>query len=154
VDTIEKYKEYVDTSIFARVEPIVFDRAYGAEVFGEDGRRYIDCFASISVTNVGHGNNDVLKAAKAQLDKYVHCCSYIYHSKPMADLAEKLAQITPGRLKKSFFTNSGTEANEAALKMARHYTKKQLWFVISRETSGRNWNISSAVATGYWATFY
>lgn len=69
--------------MLAAVVPVVFDRAEGAEVFGEDGQKYIDCFAGISVTSVGHSNPEVIEAAKAQLDKYVHCCSYVYYNTPM-----------------------------------------------------------------------
>lgn len=149
MDTIEKYKEYVNTSMVARVEPVVFDRAEGAEVFGEDGRRYIDCFAGISVTNVGHGNREVLEAAKAQLDKYIHCCSYVYYNKPMADLAEKLAQITPGRLKKSFFANSGAEAIEGALRMVKTYTGRREIIALQASFHGRSYATLSI--TGNWA---
>jgi len=139
MNTLEKYKAYVNTSMLLGVVPLVFERAEGAEVFGEDGRRYIDCFAGISVTNAGHSNPEVINAAKAQLDKYVHCCSYIYHNKPMADLAEKLAHITPGGLKKSFFANSGAEAIEGALRMAKTYTKKQEFIALQASFHGRTY---------------
>ena len=69
--------------MLAAVVPVVFDRAEGAEVFGEDGQKYIDCFAGIVVTCAGHSNPEVIEAAKAQLDKYVHCCSYVYYNTPM-----------------------------------------------------------------------
>jgi len=137
--TIEKYKEYVNTSMLAGVVPVVFDRAEGAVVYGEDGGRYVDCFAGISVTVVGHNNPEVIEAAKEQLDKYVHCCSYIYYNKPMADLAEKLARITPGRLKKSFFGSSGAEAIEGALRMARTYTGKREFVALQASFHGRSY---------------
>ena len=83
VNTIEKYTEHVNISMVSAVVPVVFDRAEGAMVFGENNRRYIDCFAGIAVTNAGHSNPEVIEAAKAQLDKYVHCCSYVYYNRPM-----------------------------------------------------------------------
>ena len=91
MNTIEKYNNYVNISMVAAVQPVVFDRAKGALVYDENGRRYIDCFAGIAVTASGHSNREVIEAAKAQLDKYVHCCSYVYYNKTMADLAERLA---------------------------------------------------------------
>lgn len=139
MNTIKKYKEYVNTSMLAAVTPVIFDRAEGAMVFGEDGQKYIDCFAGISVTSVGHSNPEVIEAAKAQLDKYVHCCSYVYYNHPMADLAEKLAQITPGRLKKSFFANSGAEAMEGGMRMAKTYTGKHEFIALQASFHGRSY---------------
>ena len=75
MNTVDKYREYVNTSMVAAVAPVVFDRAEGAIVFGEDGQKYLDCFAGISVTGAGHSNPEVTEAAKAQIDKYVHCFS-------------------------------------------------------------------------------
>jgi len=139
MNTIDKYNEYVNTSMLAGVVPVVFDRGEGAIVFGENGQKYIDCFAGISVTSVGHGNPEVIKAAKAQLDKYIHCCSYVYYNKPMADLAEKLAQITPGRLQKSFFGSSGAEAIEGAMKMVKTYTGKREFIALQASFHGRTY---------------
>src|SRR5689334_268194 len=98
-DTMEKYREYVITSFTKAVQPITIAQARGAVVIDSTGREYIDCFAGIAVVNAGHGNPEVIAAAKAQMDQLIHCCSYIYHVAPVADLAEKLAQVMPGRLK-------------------------------------------------------
>lgn len=122
MNTIDKYKAYVNTAFVKAVEPIVLDHAEGTTCFDEKGASYIDCFSGISVTNAGHGNEKIIAAAKAQMDKLVHCCSYVYHAKPVADLAEKLAAITPGRLKKSFFGNGGAEAIEGAIRLAKQFT--------------------------------
>src|SRR6476661_11219935 len=132
-DTIQKYKDYVMTGFMKSVVPIVVDRASGVTVTDINGREYLDCFAGIAVVNAGHGNPEVIAAAKAQMDRLIHCCSYIYHVAPVADLAATLARITPGRLKKSFFANSGAEAIEGALKLAKLYTGKKE--VISLEAS-------------------
>ena len=94
-DTIQKYKDYVMTGFMKSVVPIVIDKASGATVTDINGREYLDCFAGISVVNAGHCNPHVIAAAKAQMEKLVHCSSYIYHVQPVADLAEKLARITP-----------------------------------------------------------
>src|SRR6478672_8405121 len=132
-DTIQKYKDYVMTGFMKSVVPMVIDKASGATVTDVNGRTYLDCFAGISVVNAGHCNPEVTSAAKAQIDKLVHCCSYVYHVPVVADLAEKMAEISPGRLKKTFFANSGAEAIEGALKLARLYTGKKE--VISLEAS-------------------
>lgn len=139
MNTIDKYNKYVNTSMLAGVVPVVFDRGEGAVIFGENGQKYMDCFAGISVTSVGHSNPEVIEAAKAQLDKYVHCCSYVYYSKPMADLAEKLAQITPGRLNKTFFGSSGAEAMEGAMKMVKTYTGKRELIALQASFHGRTY---------------
>lgn len=139
MNTIEKYNKYVNTSMLAAVVPLVFERAQGALVFDKDGRTYLDCFAGIAVTNAGHGNPEIIEAAKAQIDKYVHCCSYVYYNQPMADLAEKLAQITPGRLKKTFFTSSGAEAIEGAMRMARTYTGRREFIALEGSFHGRTY---------------
>lgn len=139
MNTVEKYNQYVNTSMLAGIVPVVFDHAEGSVVFGDDGRKYLDCFAGIAVTNAGHSNPAVIKAAKAQIDRYVHCCSYVYYNKPMADLAEKVAQITPGRLKKSFFTSGGAEAIEGALRMAKTYTGKHEFISLQASFHGRTY---------------
>jgi 4-aminobutyrate aminotransferase len=139
MNTIEKYAKYVNTSMVAGIEPVVFEKASGAVVTGEDGRDYLDCFAGIAVTNVGHSNPEVINAAKAQLDRYVHCCSYVYYNRPMADLAEKLAQICPGRLQKSFFGSGGAEAIEGALRLAKTYTGKRELIALHASFHGRSY---------------
>jgi 4-aminobutyrate aminotransferase / (S)-3-amino-2-methylpropionate transaminase / 5-aminovalerate transaminase len=131
--TEEKYRDFVITSFVKAIQPIVIDRGEGAVVYDAKGRAFLDCFAGISVVNSGHANPEVIAAAKAQIDKLVHCCSYVYYAKPVADLAEKMAEITPGRLQKTFFANSGAEAIEGALKLARLYTCRKE--VISLEMS-------------------
>src|SRR5260370_389266 len=122
-DTVQKYRAYVMTGFVKSLAPIVIDRASGAKVWDENGREYLDCFSGISVVNAGHCNPQVIAAAKAQMDKLVHCSSYLYHVQPVADLAEKLAHIAPrSNLTKTFFRNSGAQAIERARTLARLYT--------------------------------
>lgn len=123
-ETMQKYEDYIITSFVKAIQPIVIEKASGATVTDVEGRKYIDCFAGISVVNAGHCHPAVVAAAREQMEKLVHCGSYVYYSQPIADLAEKLAQISPGKLKKSFFANSGAEAIEGALKLAKLYTGK------------------------------
>lgn len=142
-DTIQKYKDYVMTGFMKSVVPLVIDRASGATITDVNGREYLDCFAGISVVNAGHNNPAVIAAAKAQMDKLVHCSSYIYHVQPVADLAEKIAQIAPRGLTKTFFGNGGAEAIEGALKLARLYTGKHEFIALHASFHGRSWGALS-----------
>jgi 4-aminobutyrate aminotransferase len=142
-NTIQKYKDYVMTGFLKSVAPIVIDKASGATVTDENGGEYLDCFSGISVVNVGHSNTAVCAAAKDQIDKLVHCSSYLYHVKPVADLAEKIAQIAPRGLTKTFFGNSGAEAVEGAMKLARLYTGKHEFISLNGSFHGRSWGALS-----------
>ncbi len=138
MNTQEKYKQFVNTAFVKAVEPVVAVSAVGAKLTGEDGTVYTDLFAGISVVNSGHGNPEVIAAAKAQMDKLIHCCSYAYHVPAVADLAEKLAQITPGKLQKTFFGNGGAEAIEGAMRLAKQFTKKQEFISLQGSFHGRS----------------
>lgn len=118
----EKYEKYIITYTVKKMEDVVVDHAEGALVYDTEGKEYVDCFAGIAVNNAGHRNPKVIQAAKDQMDKLVHCCAYVYYSEPPALLAEKLAQVTPGRLDKTFFSNSGAEAIEGALRIVKQFT--------------------------------
>jgi 4-aminobutyrate aminotransferase len=138
MNTQEKYRKYVNTACVKAVEPIVITQAKGARVMDESGRSYTDLFAGISVVNAGHCNPEVLAAAKAQMDHLVHACAYVYHIPVVADLAEKLAQITPGRLQKSFFGSGGAEANEGGMRLAKQFTRKQEFISLQGCFHGRS----------------
>jgi 4-aminobutyrate aminotransferase/(S)-3-amino-2-methylpropionate transaminase len=142
-DTIQKYKDYVMTGFMKSVVPIVIDKASGAIVTDVNGREYLDCFAGISVVSAGHNNPQVIAAAKAQIEKVVHCASYIYHVQPVADLAEKIAHIAPRGLTKTFFGNGGAEAVEGAMKLARLYTGKHEFISLHASFHGRSWGTLS-----------
>ncbi len=142
-DTIQKYRDYVMTGFVKSVVPIVIDHAQGAVVTDINGRDYIDCFAGISVVNAGHCNPQVIAAAKAQMEKLVHCGSYIYHAQPVGDLAEKIAEIAPRGLTKTFFGNGGAEAIEGAMKLARLYTGKHEFISLHASFHGRSWGALS-----------
>ncbi len=137
-DTMRKYRDYVMTGFVKQVVPVVVAKASGAVITDDDGREYLDCFAGISVVNAGHCNPEVIAAAKAQMDKLIHCSSYSYYVQPVADLAEKLASVTPGRLQKTFFGNGGAEAIEGALKLARLYTGKSEFIALQGSFHGRS----------------
>src|SRR5882672_4745049 len=142
-DTIQKYRDFVMTGFVKAVAPIVIDRASGVSVWDASGQEYLDCFSGISVVNAGHNNPRVIAAAKAQMDKLIHCASYLYHVQPVADLAENIAQIAPQGLTRSFFGNGGAEAIEGAMKLARLYTGKHEFISLHASFHGRTWGTLS-----------
>lgn len=121
-EVIQKQKDYIFPCVATYYsEPLVADHAEGKYVWDLDGRRYLDFFGGILTISVGHCHPKVTSQIKQQVDRVQHTSS-AYESEQTVALAEKLAQITPGRLQKSFFSNSGTEANEAAVLLARMAT--------------------------------
>jgi 4-aminobutyrate aminotransferase/(S)-3-amino-2-methylpropionate transaminase len=139
MDTTEKYARFVNTSFVKSIEPVVVERASGAEIFAADGQTYLDCFAGIAVVNAGHVHPKVAEAAKAQIDRLIHAASYIYYVPSTADLAETLAMITPGALQKTFFCNSGAEAIESALRMAKVATGRREVLALQMAFHGRTY---------------
>ncbi len=121
-EMIEKKNAYVFPCVTTYYpEPLVADHALGHHLWDVDGRQYLDFFGGILTISVGHCNPKVTGKIKEQVDRLQHV-STAYITEPAVALAEKLAEITPGRLQKSFFTNSGTEANEKAILVARMAT--------------------------------
>lgn len=121
-DVIRKHKEYIWPAVTNFYQqPLVADRGSMQHVWDLDGRKYLDFFGGILTISVGHANPKVTGAIKSQVDKLQHT-STLYPNEQIVALAEKLAQITPGHLQKSYFTNSGSEANEMAILLARMAT--------------------------------
>jgi 4-aminobutyrate aminotransferase-like enzyme len=116
-------KEYLFPAVFHYYkEPLVISHAKDQYVWDADGHQYLDFFGGIVTVSVGHCNQQVNAKVHQQMDKLQHV-STVFANEPQAALAKKIAQITPGgKLTKSFFTNSGTEANETAILAARCYT--------------------------------
>ena len=99
------------------------DRAEGIYIWDKSGKRYIDMISGVAVTNIGHRHPDVVQAIKMQLDKHLHVMVYgEYIQDAQLDLARNLASVLPQQLNCSYIVNSGTEANEAALKLAKRVT--------------------------------
>lgn len=105
---------------------LVVDRAQGATIYTRDGRSYVDFLAGIGVNNVGHAHPAVVAAVQEQAGRYLHAMVYgEYVLEPQVRLAELLASFAPEPLSVVYFTNSGTEANEGALKLAKKYTGRR-----------------------------
>ena len=121
---IERDKKMLVTS--TKSGPIVAKSAKGAMIEDVDGNKIIDLFSGVGVHNVGHCHPKVVQAIKDQADKFIHMAGTDFYYDIQVRLAEKLAQVAPGKnQKKVFFTNSGTESVEAAIKVAKISTKRQ-----------------------------
>ncbi len=137
MNTAERYAKYLLPVAAKTTEPITIVSAAGRTMVDETGKKYLDCFSGISVVNAGHGHPKILAAAEAQMKQLVHACSYVYRVESVGALAEKLAEITPGRLQKSFFGNSGAEAIEGALRLAKQATGKRELVALGFSFHGR-----------------
>ncbi|HHL71224.1 MAG TPA: aminotransferase class III-fold pyridoxal phosphate-dependent enzyme, partial [Bacteroidetes bacterium] len=100
--------------------------ARGPWLYTPDGERWLDLISGIGVVNIGHGRDEVLDAIQAQAARYLHTMVYgEFVMEPQVDYARALAQVLPGDIDNIFFTNSGTEAVEGAIKLARKFTGRQ-----------------------------
>ncbi|MBC7399411.1 MAG: aspartate aminotransferase family protein [Mucilaginibacter sp.] len=103
-----------------------FERAEGVNLYDTAGKTYIDLISGIGVSNLGHSNPRVIEAIKNQVDKYMHLMVYgEYVQTPQVKFAEKLLSILPNNLQSVYFVNSGAEAVEGALKLAKRFTGRQ-----------------------------
>jgi 4-aminobutyrate aminotransferase-like enzyme len=139
-------------------EPLVLAHAKDQYIWDADGNRYLDFFGGILTVSVGHCNEKVNRAVHAQVDKLQHV-STVFPTEPQAALARKIADIAPGPGWKSFFTCSGTEANETAILAARCYTGSTEIIALRHSYHGRsslgmaltgqgNWKLGPPVQTG------
>ena len=108
-------------------EPIALEieTAEGIYLIDKNGKKYIDLIAGVSVSNLGHRNKNVVEAVKNQVDKYMHLMVYgEYIQSPQVEYAKLLTELLPEEFDNVYFVNSGSEANEGALKLAKRYTKR------------------------------
>jgi len=122
LELMELRKKHVPKAVY-NVTPIFVAESKGSLIKDVDGNEYIDFATGISCLNVGHGNPEVVKAVREQLDKYLHLCFHVTPYESYVRLAEKLSTIAPGNLeKKALLVNSGAEAVENAVKISRRYS--------------------------------
>jgi 4-aminobutyrate aminotransferase-like enzyme len=149
-EIIRKHKEFLFPAVATYYqEPLALVRGEGPYVWDDQGNRYLDCFGGVLTVSVGHANPAVNAAIIEQVKTISHT-STLYSNKPQSDLAEKLAEITPGRLKKSFFTNSGTEADDTAIHAAKTATGRHEIVVLRHSYSGRSATALSATGHSTW----
>ena len=144
-------KEFLFPSVFHYYEePLVVSHAKNQYVWDADGNQYLDFFGGIVTVSVGHCNDEVNAKVHRQLDTLQHV-STLFANEPQAALAKKIASITPeGALTKSFFTNSGTEANETAILAARCYTGNTEIVALRHSYHGRSAMGMALTGQGTW----
>jgi acetylornithine/N-succinyldiaminopimelate aminotransferase len=128
---------------------VVFEKGEGVYMIDKEGNRYLDFVAGIAVNALGYSNDKLKNALKAQIDNFTHC-SNLYWNEPAIKAAEKLVRLSG--LDKVFFCNSGAEANEGAMKLARKYAKKfgseEKVEIISMKNSFHGRTLATVTATG------
>ena len=123
-EEIKGDERYVATT--TKATPVVVDHAEGGKVTDVDGNTFLDFASGVSVMNVGHSDPRIVRAVQEQAEKLFHFAGTDFYYGAQVDLARKLSEVTPGNWeKKVFFSNSGTESVEAALKLTRWYTRKK-----------------------------
>src|SRR4051812_38254682 len=146
-DVRAKHKEFLFPCVATYYEePLVLTRGKGARVEDADGREYLDFFGGILTLGLGHCHDEVVSRVQQQIATLGHT-STLYDTEPQVNVAEKLSRITPGKLKKSFFTTSGTEADETAILLAKIYTGRQEIIALRHGYSGRS--LTAQAVTGH-----
>ena len=149
-EVIAKHKEYLFKACANYyAEPIALESGKGLRVKDAEGREYLDFFGGILTVSIGHCDERVTGPLKAQIDRLGHISS-LYPSAPMVELAETLARITPGDLKKSYFTASGTEADETAVVLAQVFSGAQELVALRHGYSGRSMLAQSLTGHAPW----
>ncbi len=145
---------------YTRMYPLVVARGNGSTIEDVDGNRFLDFTAGIAVTSTGHAHPDVVAAIADQAQQLIHMSGTDFYYPPEIELAERLAKLAPGATPKQvFFTNSGTESIEAALKLARYHTGRPACDFVRRQLSWANLRrdvargIKGGSPTGLWPAF-
>jgi 4-aminobutyrate aminotransferase len=140
---LERDHRYVSPS-YTRIYPLVVERGSGAVIQDVDGNLFLDFTAGIAVTATGHCHPHVVSAIQDQASKLIHMSGTDFYYAPQIDLSQRLAELAPGRTpKRVFFTNSGAEALEAALKLARWHTGRSRAIAFLGAFHGRTYGAMS-----------
>jgi len=151
-EIVRKKKEYIIPCLYHFYEePVQMVKGEGQYLFDSTGKKYLDFFAGVSVINAGHCHPQITERICRQVKTLQHVCN-IYLTQPMLELAERLAEITPGRLQKSFFCNSGSEANEGAVLLAKIATGRSELLALQDGLSGRTYLGMSLTGLRLWRT--
>ncbi|HMK83705.1 MAG TPA: acetyl ornithine aminotransferase family protein [Candidatus Bathyarchaeia archaeon] len=142
-ELLKKDADVISSSII-RCYPLVAESGSGCIVKDVDGNEFIDFNSGLIVLAVGHSHPRVVKAIKEQAEKLIHYSWTDFYYKPIIDYGTRLIEITPGSYQKRvFFSNSGAEANEAAMKVARWHTRKPLFLAYTGSFHGRSFGTMS-----------
>jgi len=149
---VKKKKDYIIPCVYHFYhEPMQLVKGEMQYLYDNTGKQYLDCFAGVSVVNCGHCHPEITRAICQQVTTLQHTCT-IYLTEDIVNLAERLSQITPGRLQKTFFCASGTEANEGAALLASIYTGKQEFISLRQGLHGRTKLTMSLTGLSLWRT--
>lgn len=144
---LKKDSKFISPS-YTRVYPLVVERGEGCWIYDVDGNKYLDLNAGVAVCTLGHAHPEVLKVIKEQSEKLIHYSGTDFYYPPEIILAEKLAEIVPGaQNRKVFFSNSGAEAIECALKLVRYHTKRHYLIAFYSAFHGRTMGALSLTAS-------
>lgn len=149
---IEKKKKFIMPCLgHFYSNPPEFVRGEMQYLFDTENKKYLDMYAGVSVINCGHCNPYITEKIIAQIKNLQHVCN-IYLTENFVNLAEKLAEVTPGNLQKTFFCSTGTEANEGALLLASIYTRSSEFIALQNGLHGRTKLTMSLTGIGMWRT--
>ena len=149
---LEKKKNYIMPCLGHFYErPPQFVKGSMQYLFDSTRKKYLDCFAGVSVMNCGHANPDITRRICQQVETLQHVCN-IYLTENFVQLAERLATVTPGKLQKSFFCSTGSEANEGAMLLATIYTQRSEFLALTGGLHGRTKLGMSVTGIGMWRT--
>jgi len=149
-DAVRKHKEFLFPAVATYYqEPLALVKGEGEHVWDDQGNEYLDCFGGVLTVSLGHANPRVNKAWIDQVNSIAHT-STLYANSPQSDLAEKLAEISSGNLKKSFFSNSGTEADDTAILAAKLATGNNEVVVLRHSYAGRSATALSSIGHSTW----
>jgi 4-aminobutyrate aminotransferase len=133
--------------VLGRSSDVVIDHARGSRMWDLEGRVYLDFAAGIASVNTGHSHPKVLEAAKAQMERVVHPSATVAHYEANIRLSEKLAEVAPAGLDVAFLTNTGAEAVEAAIKLARYVTGRKIILGFQGGFHGRTYGAISMTSS-------
>ena len=151
-EILRKKKEYMIPCVYHFYkEPMQIVRGEGQYVYDHEGRQYLDCYSGVSVVGAGHCHPDIVERICKQAQTLQHTTT-IYLTQPIVDLAERLAGIMPGGVKKSFFCASGSEANEGAALLAQLHTGKSEMLALRSGLHGRTKLGMSLTGLSFWRT--
>lgn len=151
-EIIQKKRDYLIPCVYHFYQqPMQLVRGEMQYLYDHNGKQYLDCFAGVSVVNCGHCNPEITKAICEQVNTLQHTTT-VYLTQNIVNLAERLAGLTPGRLQKSFFCASGTEANEGAALLASIYTGKHEFISLRQGLHGRTKLTMSLTGLSFWRT--
>src|ERR671917_2799598 len=144
---VSRDSEWASTC-YIKEYPLVVSRGSGVMVEDVDGNRYLDFMAGIAVSSTGYGHPQVVSAVKTAAERFLHICGSDFYYEGMAALCERLARIAPGPSKKRvFLTNSGTEAVEGAIKLARNATRRPALVAFDGSFHGRTYGSMSLTSS-------